>query len=130
MQRQGVHLVFEDADKGVNAVDLTSTGDDGAHTLRTSIMVDLFGLANETKYPGDIGAGILLDLFRIARDEDQRPWLRLIDGDMVWRANTLSMTRSPLATWARSSKAADTGAKTRSCISWRSVQRRPAGPFQ
>ena len=57
-------------------------------------MVDEFTLANKTSYPGDIGAGILMDLVRFPRDEDTRPWLRLIDGDGVWRANTLTIARS------------------------------------
>jgi hypothetical protein len=56
-------------------------------------MADASSGSRTTKYPGDIGAGILLDLFRMTRDEDQRPWLRLIDGDASG-GPTLTLTRS------------------------------------
>ena len=81
-----LHLTFEDALKHVNPVDLTAAGDG---TLRTAVMADVQGSATEGAVPG-----LLLDLFRVARDGDTRPWLRLIDGDAIWRANNMTATRA------------------------------------
>jgi hypothetical protein len=87
-----LHLVYDDAEKGVNHVDLTSAGV-GTQQLRTSIMLDFFASATAPLVLGQ-GQGILLDLFRVARDVDERPWLKLIDGDNVWRQDSLTMDKS------------------------------------
>ncbi|HUH15478.1 MAG TPA: hypothetical protein VML35_06310, partial [Gaiellaceae bacterium] len=76
------YLTFEDAKTGRNAVTLTAPST-GSHTLRTAVLADVSGLGS---------SGILLDIFRVARDSDQRPWLRLIDGDGVWRADNMTTT--------------------------------------
>ncbi|MHB1241780.1 MAG: zinc dependent phospholipase C family protein, partial [Gaiellaceae bacterium] len=81
-----LYVTLDDALADANRRQLDASGlASGSHSLRTAALADVQGLLPD---------GILLATYRVARDSDARPWLRLIDGDQGWRSDTLTVTRS------------------------------------